>query len=144
MVDRGRGKREISCLLWLNIYLIRNGVLYRLQSMNINEACQSACLSLHRLSTSQMLMEQCHELPRLYHGCWKARLRGLPRKPLDRSSMVFLQLHVFAFKKLELSAWYFLPPPPKHSKTVHKIYKMGLSVYFLPLLLPPFQLPVSL
>lgn len=81
MVDWRRGKRgEISCLLWLNIYLTRNVVLYRLQSMTINEAYQSVCLSLYRLSTSQMLMEQCHELPRLLSWALKSKIAGLTQE----------------------------------------------------------------
>lgn len=154
MVEWVWGKREeISLRLWLNVYLTRNGVLYWLQSMNINKACQSACLSLHRLSTSQMLMEQCRELPRFYHGHWKARLSAYPGNLLTEAPWCFCNFIYLIFKKARLSAWYFysffffLFFPLlllEHKKTVHKIHKMGLSLHFLPLLLVPSQLPVSL
>lgn len=114
--------------LRLDICLTRNGDLYRVQSMKTYETRLSACLLLHRLSTSQMLMEQCHEVPRLSHGHWKARLPGLTRNPLD-SLVGFFTI-------------FFFPLPLAHSKTVYKIFKMELSLHFLPLLLPPSQLPV--
>lgn len=65
--------------------------------------------------------------------------------PLARSSMVFLQLHIFTYIKAELSTCFFFLPLffLEHSKTVHKIYNMGLPLHFLPSLLPLSELPAS-